>query len=316
MSTSSAVTCPLCGDPINEEVSYDHVFGDKFGGKFEVATHKKCNNDLGDTAEGALHRGYSLLNFVKIGNDLPGQAMPATTISGREVTVDLTTHMVEPRAPIVERDPTTGAVVRITGNERQLAPILKNLREKQNPAIPEFADLTEDDYEIVTEPDNTVTLNLRFDFAAAERVGAKAALGAGVKAFGEDFATTPLASELRKVLNGDVDSTKPVSPDLADAVDVEMAPFVEELSVRGKSAPPTLAVPGYTNDCVFIPTDDSTSVLVKIGGFTALARNLPARLPDRGDGGPRDLPVVVRDDPLHERSIVDYTDALTQLGDG
>lgn len=59
-------SCPPCGEQFGDrELSFDHIFGESFGGRATVKTHRRCNNEIRGDAEGRLHRSGRIFNVAK-----------------------------------------------------------------------------------------------------------------------------------------------------------------------------------------------------------------------------------------------------------
>lgn len=319
--------CPLCGQTLSEPLSDDHVFGDAFGATKKVVTHKACNNQVGGSAEGRMHRPDTVFNFIRALHGLNTEPLRGVMQDGREITFDPKTRTVLPRRPTVNVVPDPEArTTHLTGNgsEAQIRRLLRDWRKKYSSQIPRYEDLTQDQLEVIRIPVDEIMLRLNTHSAEAEQFAVKAALGAGVLAYGTEFAGTPLAVGLREWRDRPF-----IDPFDCNA---QMAPQRIALGSLGATAqslasvtrglpgrpplPPFESPPNArTYQALFVPDGlGQTCVFVQVLGMNVVpwGISVPEPLP-KGRFGVPAAPVLVREIEDHaDVDVTHYTDLIME----
>lgn len=317
MSKRSDSACPLCGKPLSDgPTDRDHVFGEAFGGRATVRTHKACNNELGHGAEGRLHRPNTLLSTIRAARGMPAPELRGTNVDGTKVAVDLATGQSFEARPTVR---VTEDVDRIEllarGAEPHVRAVLNDWRRTFGEVVPTWNDLPpEARTQIVGEPVD-VNISITHNLDDAREFAIKAALEAGVLAFGEAFAASDVALALRSFRdNGDPESTAvglAMSVEALRALDETFARQSASYESSGLASPnlPSLENGGYASDVSFVPVGNRTSVFVRVLGMPMTdGIVIDAQLPS-GDLGVPVAPVLIREG-TEGVQIVDFTKRL------
>lgn len=289
--------CPLCGELLgNERLNRDHVFGARWGGRAKVTTHWTCNNNIGKDAEGAMHRPWSVLSMFKLAAGPPAPAFPGHRQDGTQVQVDFATRTWAPSVPIVNVIESADSVSLFAqGSDVHLRKILKDWRRKW-PTVPAFDELSADQKTYFDLPPEMVNVKLSHDLANALSVVKKVSLGAGVLAFGESFATGPVAAAIRAATLQNLSAPHEVLEG-AWRTGTQVLEQMATAGVRVESVPLVLPAPKHQVVLMPIPTINATAVFVHILGFSLLGCGLIVDAELRADGtGTRTLPVMIRED--------------------
>ncbi len=290
--------CPLCGEPFGDEaLNVDHVFGEAFGGRAKVTTHWKCNNDLGKGAEGRVHRPTSIMSLFKAHHGLSTQPMRGELADGTKIDANLAGRSWAPSKPTVSRivNPDGSIQLNARATEQQMPGIVKNWQSKW-PQVPAYEDLSSSQrLEVSIEPE-MVQMNLVIELDDHLEVLKKVALGAGVLAFGSEFARSPLAASIRVA---DLGGDKMYLEGLTKVWEIATT-TLEQLKADGAAVddlPDPMPAPKH--QVVFVPMlhDHRTVVIVHILGYPLLPWGLvvDGDLP-AGRYGMRTFPVMVRED--------------------
>jgi hypothetical protein len=286
-----------------------HVFGEAFGGRATVRTHPDCNSDIGGGPEGRLHGGRSLINFVASVQGLSATEVPGKAKDGTELSTDFAARRTSLARPEVEIAKGSEVVnLRAVGRPEHLQKILRDWRKAYGDQVPLWEDLTPEQRASVEQATQAVEIGLSLSLPDAEAFAVKAALGAGVLAFGEGFAGSQLAESLRNWASTPFDnpleegSTKPRHEiAMLDALDASLGGQAAQMSQTGMEVdlPPIVPDQGSaTNQATFVPLPGkpATAVFVHILGFPIPPYGLQVEgeLP-KGELGLAASPVVVRE---------------------
>lgn len=295
--TQTDESCPLCGEPFGDrELSVDHIFGESFGGRATVQTHRSCNNTIGGDAEGRLHRPGSIFNVAKLSHGLEARPLDGEMADGQQTKADLASGTWSPSKPTFSKVETDDAIhVTASGSPEQLAKMVKDWQKKwpgQVPSLEELRARTEQ----LPRPAENVELKVDYDLNDTLAVLKKAALGAGIKAFGTSFAIDPLAEKIR---NAEIAGQLALSEAPIGVWDVSTTEL-DAMSTAGldvEEVPPVLPAPKH--QVVFMPIPGEqprTAVYVYILGVPLEPAGIiiAAPIPD-GTYGPRILPVMIRE---------------------
>jgi hypothetical protein len=315
------LVCPLCGKPLSAgPVNLDHVFGEAFGARAKVDVHVACNEKIGGGAEGRLHRANSVLNFFASLNGMSAAKVVGTMPDGMKVTADFSTGQTTLAKPrVLKTEDSQSISLQATGSEEQLRGVLKGWRKRYGDDIPQWKDLTPRQRVSVSGLPQTLVLSLSLDLKDAEAFAVKAAVGAGVLAFGQDFAASQLSSGLREWVRAPFDNPLDaggVNPrtklDLLAELDTRFAALAAQMGgLDGPVALPTL-VPSdtATNQVVFVEDREKVDVYVHVLGFPVLPYGLsvPGEVPGAMPGM-KPLAVLVRE----RAGILEITDVGQRL---
>lgn len=265
--------CPLCGDPLDDgPTSRDHVFGQAFGGRVTVAVHKSCNSALGHSAEGRLHRPSTLMSVVRASDGLPAPELRGATADGIGIDLDLATGRsseARPKVDVTHHD--DREELSACGDAHDVRGVLKEWRKKYGDVVPTWDELPPEARREVLAPPTDVNVSIVHDLNDAKHFAVKAALNAGVLAFGEDFAGSAVARALRDYRDSDSDvATEEVemSLDALAVLDETFAQRADGYAASGLSRPdlPGLADSGGASDVIFVPHKQQTVVFVRVLG--------------------------------------------------
>ncbi len=323
--TGDLVLCPLCGHPLGDTTSRDHVFGDAFGGRFTVRTHPTCNSSIGGAAEGRLHSGDSFINFVASVQGLQAAEVPGTAQDGTRVSTDFAGRRTSLAKPEVSKTEDAKTVqLKAVGRAEHLKKVLADWRKAYGDQVPRWVDLTPEQRASAERGPEEIEMHLSLDLADAEAFAVKAALGAGVLAFGEDFAGSELAESLRRWAASPFDnplvegSTKPRRQlEMLDALDRLLTSYAAEMAKSGMEVDLPAIVPSphsSTNQVTFVPLPKAsgTALFLHLLGtpLPPYGLQLEGHLP-RGELGIPTSPIVVREGD-GELEIVRTTERLME----
>ncbi|MDP1820032.1 MAG: hypothetical protein Q8K58_09105 [Acidimicrobiales bacterium] len=238
---------------------------------------------------------------------------------GRQVEVDFKAQTVTFSEVTVETITTDDRVeVEISGSPAKVEKVLKDFRRKYGDQIPTLSEYPEDKIvrETIEQPEILTRLSIRPETVMA--AGVNIALGAGVLAAGESFASSELAAALRDRRDappgGVVDMAKPEALEVLDEQYAAMSAGMVASGFPDRDLP-TLNVKGSVNDVVFIPYDNKTMVFVRLLGLQLFGQGivLDAPMPAVGAYGPPVAPVLVRETAA-ELIVVDFTERLIPEG--
>lgn len=256
--------CPFCGQEIQPpNQSRDHIFVASLGGLATVPACRDCNSNIGTAVEGPLQRSNQFFNVAKAaeGAGVPIKGTLAAT--GEVVTYDFTTHELRSTQPV--RVTTSGNVktYHIHGSPQQVEEVLRGFPQSFN------IDPTAIEGMIRSAPRTPVAgewiqTTISHDLALSDRLTAKVALAAGQAAFASSFGVSPLARQLREILNGSSQPDGHLSSDVLEAMDEGWSQF-PGMPVGFSPITPASNVPGKV---IFIPMHERTSIFVFI-------RNVP-----------------------------------------
>jgi hypothetical protein len=287
-------------------MNQDHVFGEAFGGKAKVWVHEACNSSMGAGPEGRLHRANSFLNVFASLRGIAKQEVVGTTPNGSKVSADLSKGSAQPARLEVEISETRGTIVlQATGREEHLKKIVNDWRKKHGEQIPRWADLTPAQRITVQESPRVVEVVVSLDLSDAEAFAAKVALGAGVLAFGPDYAGSTLAASLRAWVKAPFDN--PLLPGSANprtkfdalaALDAQFAALATQMSssLQMPTIPTLVNADIETHQVVFAGVGGRTNVFVQILGapIPPYGLNVAGEAPGALSGMPS-LAVLVRE---------------------
>lgn len=302
-------SCPLCGEPFGKvELSEDHIFGRAWGGRATVTTHRSCNSELGHGAEGQLHKPWSLLSLAKASNGLPGLPMDATMPDGTRIKIDFASQTSTLGNGMVRIEETPEIIsFYAQASSNAIQGIVSSWR-KNWPDVPEFEDLPSGSITQVQRTPEAVQVTLTHDLGNAVEIAKKAALGAGVKAFGAEFAAGRLAERIRAAsLESDRSSITAV-----EQVWSNLSLKFDDMRAAGLDIIPIPEVlPAPQSQVVFMPNPmrKSTVIYVHILGIPLVPWGIVIAepLPDHEMLGKRQAPVLVREEKGKPLSIFDLT---------
>jgi hypothetical protein len=213
-------SCPFClralDDPDVEETR-DHVFGDALGGRARIAACRDCNSRIGSDVEGPLLKPGTWLAFRREGSQGIGPRFRASIDGGPDVNVDLAKQEHRAVRPVENRRLTDKGLTRtVTGPEPQVRDIVEGMAREHN------FDAEEAMANAAEHTASTLHVQLSIDFVAESRLAAKIALAAGTRCLGDAFLASPLADQLRAIVDGHQD------PAWRDAT-----PFTQQLEQLG-----------------------------------------------------------------------------------
>jgi hypothetical protein len=308
--------CPLCGDPLSAgPVNLDHVFGEAFGGRAKVDVHVACNEKIGGGAEGRLHRANSVLNFFASLNGISAANVVGTMPDGTKVTADFSTGQTTLAKPrVLKAQDSQSISLQASGSEEQLKGVLKAWRKRYGDDIPQWEDLTPGQRASVSGSPETVALSLSLDLRDAEAFAVKAAVGAGVLAFGPDFAASRVSSALRAWVRAPFDNplgaggvNQRTKLDLLAELDTRFAALAAQVASPDVPVALPILVPPDTviNQVVFVEDRENVDVYVHVLGFPVLPYGLsvPGEVPGAMPGM-KPLVVLVRE----RAGILEITD--------
>lgn len=297
-------------------MSRDHVFGEAFGGRVTVTVHTSCNSELGRSAEGRLHRPNTLMSLVRASCGLPAPELRGATSDGTGINLNLVTGRsseARPQVDVTHQDDRVELSAR--GDERDVRGVLKDWRRKYGEAVPTWDELPPEAHQEVLSPPTDVTASIVHDLNDTKQFAVKAALGAGVLAFGGGFARCDLARALREYRDSEVDVTAEgveMSRAALAALDEKFAVQADMYAASGLSRPELPGLDsGKASDVIFIPYKQQTAVFVRVLGVPLTnGIRLDAPLP-AGELGTPAAPVVVREG-TDELVVADYMKLLLE----
>lgn len=306
LTSAPEQSCPLCGGSLaTGELDRDHIFGQAFGSRVTVVTHRACNNGIGAGSEGNLHKANSVMNFIKLARGLPHKPFVGIGADGTTYDTDLINKTFAPSQPIVAIEDNGARVTfQMRGAPEQLRRRMKDLR-KHWPLIPQFDQLPPNAVQKTKGPSIDVYHSIQLDLDAALQVFQKASLGAGVKMFGGDFAIHPLAIAIR---DATLDNER-LAPDGLRAVWARGIQMVGDISgLLASSLPAVLPAPNHQVTYVPFPSTSQTAVFVHILGFPIIPWGIiiPQPLPQTSSGH-RLLPIMLRENVDERYVIVDLS---------
>ncbi len=315
--------CPLCGTRMERDLSDDHVFGEAFGAKRTVRTHRRCNNNVSQAAEGALHASNSIFNVLRGMHGRAKLPVEAETVSGQAMQLDLASGKLWPAKPKVSVCREAGQVnLTAAGTEEQVRAAVATWRRKW-PSIPPYNELPTEALQAVQVKVDRVNIAVDWQLPAAEQFAVKAALGAGVLAYGPDFASTAMAQALRDWASKPFDNPLVADTQATGRPRMELAAIQAtsdslQRLVPERSWPDMEAKPGSEEyQALFMPmprgTQRATAVFIHLLGTPVLPWGivLPASLP-HGRYGPPVAPLLVRETG-GRMQIVHYTEVVLDL---
>lgn len=309
--------CPLCGRPLRDEpCDDDHVFGQAFGGRVTVRTHKSCNSRYGGEEEGALHRPNTLLSMIRAARGLKAPPMRATARDGTAYDVDLSRGTAEEARPVVRVEHDSESIrLSVRGSERSVKRVLKSWRKRFGSAIPRYSDLPDDvKKELIGSPTEMKSV-LAHDLTAARTVALNTAIKAGVVVYGPAFADTPLAAALRdrrdEAVNAASSSDVLATGAMVASLDGGYADMAGKYESSGLKKPqlPSLEPAEDASDVILLPYKNQTIVYVRILGVPLIDGLVVAAPMQRLNDVDPVAPVLVRESST-DRFVVDYTREL------
>jgi hypothetical protein len=323
--------CPLCGEALPEVGSpdrdNDHVFGQAYGGRVTVPTHKICNNSEGSGAEGSLARPIGLMNLIRSFHGLATLPVPVVAADGTKFNVDFADGEMTRAKPEVKKvDFEDSIQLSAKGSEQQLRGVLRDWKKGFGAQIPAFDQIPPESRGQATEPAVEVNAELVLDLEAAERFALNVALDAGLLAFGPAFATSELAVAMREYKEAPFDN--PLVPGVhhprmlpqdLEGLDYALrnigVSMAADLNVAAPDLPPLVPPPEERmNSVTFVPRRDghrsTTAVFVHTLSFPLPPWGIviDAPLPP-GPIPSRSGPVVVQEGSKPWRTI-DWTKEL------
>lgn len=260
--------CPFCTKELADSFSSDHVFGRAFGSRITVRACIPCNSTIGHDIEGPLHAPRSVHSFMRASAGLKGgRALEAIEKdSGKKLLVDWPVGGSRPRHPDVKSTVRDGYYTgSFEGTERQAREWAKGLRKKLGANTPSIDEILAAARPVRQSPVD-LEMSLGMDLALAQRMLAKVGLAAGVWVWGDLFASTEVAQDLREFLGGKVDLTDDLK------IDYQYLEVVDDILSRYPAGMPRLhepsGPPGDQSRVIFGPVGHATTaVFVEILGL-------------------------------------------------
>lgn len=181
------------------EDTEEHVFVAALGGRATVRACRDCNSRIGHTIEGKLlgpHAFLALQRAIAQGN---GPVLEVTDDGGQAFRADLSAGDYKAIKVVVSETQVGGRLERkLSGPPEQVKPILEGMAKKY-PGIDAEALMAS----ATERTSQTLSTSVAVDLDLEARLAAKIALAAATRCIGDDFIDTPLAHELRAIINGD-----------------------------------------------------------------------------------------------------------------
>lgn len=284
--------CPFCAEELRASFSADHVFGRAFGSRITVQACIPCNSTIGHDIEGPLHAPRTVHSFMRASAGLKGRALEALEKdSGRKLLVDWPTGGSRPRHPDVKSSVRDGYYTgSFEGTQRQAREWAKGLRRKLGPNAPAIDEILAGARPVTHSPVD-VEMPLGMDLVLAQRMLAKVGLAAGVWLWGDPFASTEVAQELRGFLSGKISLTDDLK------IDYQYLEVVDNILARyPANVPPLLHEPSgppKQSRVIFGPVGHATTaVFVEIVGVPTPFYGM---IVEGAPPGRPALPIVVRE---------------------
>lgn len=283
--------CPYCGNSLgsisSEVVDRDHIFCDKFGGRSWIWTHRACNNRFGSEVEGRLQQSGSWIATAlhlsgKGGKSLVGPIGK----TGHVVEVDMQKRTQ--RSPkVIGR---TGDTYKLSGTREEVKAAIATLAKKGVIADVDAATLLEHAQTLDTG-DDMVQANVMLDLKLAARLVAKVTLGAGAKAFGNDFAASTFAATLRQIMNDSAYNPPPGTILPQEFLD-QISEQCQSMGLESESLRPStnkgrvVVVPVVQRSvlAVFFPYGNLVPACFLVDGTPSVGSNMPFVIDDEDRG--------------------------------
>lgn len=199
------------------EDTEEHVFVEALGGRVTIRACRDCNSRIGHTIEGKLLVPHAFLALQRAVAEGVGPILEVSDAGGQAFRADLGTGDYRAVKVVVSETRSGNRLTRtLSGPPDQVKPILQGMAKKYPGVDVEalIASATE-------RTSEELSTSVEVDVHLEARLAAKVALAAATRCLGDEFVDTPLADELRSIINGDspplIEPAEKIEPALKQA---------------------------------------------------------------------------------------------------